>query len=94
MRGSIEVVLSGVRMPRMNSLMERWVRTCGRELLDRTLISNQRHLLHALREFAWFSKGHRPHRGIANAAPPTNTRDRPHMLSRCGAGSSWTSGRS
>jgi transposase InsO family protein len=40
----IEVVLSGVRMPRMNSIMERWVQTCRRELLDRTLIWNQRHL--------------------------------------------------
>ncbi|MHC3456195.1 transposase family protein, partial [Streptomyces prasinus] len=50
----IEVVLSGVRMPRMNSIMERWVQTCRRELLDRTLIWNQRHLLHALREFEDF----------------------------------------
>jgi len=32
----IEVVLTGVRMPRMNSIMERWVQTCRRELLDRT----------------------------------------------------------
>ena len=47
----IDVVLSGVRMPRMNSIMERWVQTCQRELLDRTLIWNQSHLLHALREF-------------------------------------------
>jgi putative transposase len=47
----ITVVLSGIRMPRMNSIMERWVRTCRRELLDRTLIWNQRHLLHALREY-------------------------------------------
>jgi transposase InsO family protein len=30
----IEVVLSGVRMPRMNAVRERWVRTCRRELLD------------------------------------------------------------
>ena len=50
----IEVVLSGVRMPRMNSVMERWVQTCRRELLDRTLIWNQRHLLNALREFEQF----------------------------------------
>jgi transposase InsO family protein len=33
---AIQVVLSGVRMPRMNSIMERWVQTCRRELLDRT----------------------------------------------------------
>ena len=34
----IETVLSGVQMPRMNALAERWVQTCRRELLDRTLI--------------------------------------------------------
>lgn len=50
----IKVVLSGVQTPRMNSIMERWVRTCRRELLDRTLIWNQRHLLHALHEFECF----------------------------------------
>jgi putative transposase len=65
----IEVVLSGVRMPRMNSIMERWVQTCRRELLDRTLIWNQHHLLHVLREFERFYNGHRPHQGIANARP-------------------------
>jgi transposase InsO family protein len=32
----IRVVLSGVRMPRMNAIMERWIQTCRRELLDRT----------------------------------------------------------
>jgi putative transposase len=47
----IDVVLTGLRIPRMNALMERWVRTCRHELLDRTLIWNQHHLLHALREF-------------------------------------------
>ena len=65
----IDVVLTGVRMPRMNSIMERWVQTCRHELLDRTLIWNQRHLLHALREFEQFYNGHRPHQGIANARP-------------------------
>ncbi|PWU45907.1 integrase [Micromonospora globispora] len=65
----IEIVRSGVRMPRMNSVMERWVQTCRRELLDRTLIWNQRHLLHALHEFEQFYNGHRPHQGIANARP-------------------------
>ncbi len=64
----IETVLSGVRMPRMNSIMERWVQTCRRELLDRTLIWNQPHLLHVLEELEQFN-GHRPHQGIANARP-------------------------
>jgi len=48
------VVLGGVRMPRMNAVMERWVRTCRHELLDRALIWNRRHLLRALREFETF----------------------------------------
>ncbi|MFE4250659.1 putative ATP-grasp-modified RiPP [Streptomyces sp. NPDC056910] len=65
----IEVVLSGIRIPRMNSITERWVQTCRREMLDRTLIWNQRHLLHALREFEKFYNEHRPHQGHANACP-------------------------
>jgi len=65
----ITVVRSGVRIPRMNAIMERWVRTCRRELLDRTLIFNQRHLLHALREYETFYNTHRPHQGINNARP-------------------------
>jgi transposase InsO family protein len=81
----IQVVLSGIQVPRMNSVMERWVQTCRRELLDRTLIWNQRHLLHALREFEQFYNGHRPHQGIANARPlhplPTTIAD-PHKLAR------------
>jgi putative transposase len=36
----IAVVLSGVRMPRRNAVMERWVQTCRRELLDRTLMES------------------------------------------------------
>jgi hypothetical protein len=66
----IEAVPSGVQMPRMNSIMERWARTCRREPLDRALIWNQRHLCHAPREFERFYNSHRPHQGIANARPP------------------------
>ncbi|TDD40965.1 hypothetical protein E1288_34000 [Saccharopolyspora elongata] len=40
------------------------------ELLDRTLIWNQRHLLHAQRELEEFYNSHRPHQRIANARPP------------------------
>ncbi|WP_255945055.1 integrase core domain-containing protein [Streptomyces odontomachi] len=65
----IEVVQTGVRMPRMNAIMERWVRTCRTELLDRTLIWNRKHLLHALREYEQFYNVHRSHRSLQNAAP-------------------------
>jgi putative transposase len=57
----IKAVLSGVRAPRMNAVMERWV--------DRALIYNQRHLLLALRQFEIFYNTHRPHQGLANARP-------------------------
>ncbi|GAA2356380.1 hypothetical protein SVIO_027130 [Streptomyces violaceusniger] len=65
----LNVVTTGIRIPRMNSLMERWIQTCRSELLDRTLIWNQGHLLHALRESESFCNEHRPHRALQQAAP-------------------------
>ncbi|WP_308164379.1 integrase core domain-containing protein [Nonomuraea sediminis] len=65
----MRIIKSGVRMPRMNAIMERWIQTCRRELLDRTLIWNQRHLLHAPREFETFYNEHRPHRALRQTAP-------------------------
>jgi putative transposase len=46
----IRIVRSAVQTPRMNSIMERWIGSCRRELLDRTLLGNQRHLMTVLRE--------------------------------------------
>ncbi|MEY9893543.1 transposase InsO family protein [Catenulispora sp. MAP12-49] len=68
-RAGIQVVLSGIRVPRMNSITERWVQTCRRELLDRTLIWNQRHLLHAPHEYETHHNRHRAHQAIQQAAP-------------------------
>ncbi|MEU5647095.1 integrase core domain-containing protein [Streptomyces milbemycinicus] len=65
----LKVVTTGIRIPRMNSLMERWIQTYRTELLDRTLIWNQSHLLHALREYESFYNEHRPHRALEQAAP-------------------------
>ena len=48
------VVRSAVHAPRMNSIMERRIGGCRRELLDRTLIWNQRHLMTVLREYEDF----------------------------------------
>jgi transposase InsO family protein len=36
----IRIVRSAVQAPRMNSVMERWVGSCRRELLNRTLVWN------------------------------------------------------
>nr|WP_134006292.1 integrase core domain-containing protein [Streptomyces sp. 846.5] len=67
----IKVVKSAIRAPRMNSIMERWVKSCRTEFLDRTLIWNEEHLRHALREYEQFYNEHRTHRAL-NAATPLN----------------------
>src|SRR5215472_17190288 len=41
----VRVIGSAVQAPRMNPIMERWIGSCRRELIDRTLIWNQRHLM-------------------------------------------------
>jgi hypothetical protein len=64
----VEVVRTGVRMPRMNAIMERWIRSRRTELLERTLIWNHAHLTHAPREYERFHNQHRPHRTLAGAA--------------------------
>ena len=75
------VVRSAVQAPRMNSVMERWVGSCRRELLDRTLIWNQQHLMIVLREYEDFYNTHRPHR----------TLNRPRRCARCQMASpTWT----
>jgi hypothetical protein len=65
----LAIVKTGVRVPRMNAIMKRWVRSCQAELLDRTLTVNQAHLLHAPREYETFYNEHRPHRALQSAAP-------------------------
>ena len=63
------VIRSAVQAPRMNSITERWIGSCRRELLDRTLIWNLRHLMMVLREYEDFYNSHRPHRALNQAAP-------------------------
>ncbi len=63
------VIRSAVQAPRMNSITERWIGSCRRELLDRTLVWNQRHLMTVLREYEDFYNTHRPHRALKQAAP-------------------------
>jgi transposase InsO family protein len=65
----IQVMFTGVRKPRMNSLMERWVQTCCHELLDRTSILNERHLRHARGKFERHHNAHQPHQAMHQAAP-------------------------
>ncbi|MET8004195.1 integrase core domain-containing protein [Nonomuraea glycinis] len=68
-QAGIQTVLTGIRMPRMNAIMERWVQSCRRELLDHCLLWNERRLQHALREYEQFYNRHRAHQALAQAAP-------------------------
>ncbi|MFC6082112.1 integrase core domain-containing protein [Sphaerisporangium aureirubrum] len=65
----IHTVLTGICIPRMDSVMERWVQSCRRELLDCCLLWNERHLRHALREYEEFYNQHRPHQALDQVAP-------------------------
>src|SRR5664279_4361662 len=65
----IRILRSPIRAPRANAIMERWIGSCRRELLDQTLIWNQQHLLRVLREYETHHNSHRPHRSLDQAAP-------------------------
>jgi hypothetical protein len=78
----IEIVLSGIRVPRMNSIMERCVQSCRHELLDRTLIWNENHLRRCLPvrnppQPAPPAPGDESSRSAARG-PRTHYRSRPH----------------
>jgi putative transposase len=65
----IRTVLCSIQTPRMNAIIERWIGGCRRELLDRTLVWNQAHLRHVLRQYETHHNQHRPHRSLHSAAP-------------------------
>ena len=65
----IRVVLTAAQAPRMNAIMERWVGSVRREILDRILIVNAAHLRKVLTEYEAHFNAHRPHRALNQASP-------------------------
>src|SRR5438067_12555298 len=65
----IRILRTPVRAPRANAIAERWIGTVRRELLDRVLIINRRHLMAVLTEYVAHFNHHRPHRALNQAAP-------------------------
>ncbi|MEV6039125.1 integrase core domain-containing protein [Nonomuraea sp. NPDC052116] len=70
----IRVALTAPQAPRMNAIMERWVGSVRRELLDRILIMNERHLRKVLAEYETYFNMRRPHQALKQASPLRATR--------------------
>jgi hypothetical protein len=71
---------------RGNSITERWIGRCRRELLDQTLVWNQRHLMMVLREYEDFCNSHPSHRALDQAAPLRPLPDRVTDWDHSGSG--------
>jgi transposase InsO family protein len=71
------VILTPVRAPKANAFAERWVRTVRSEILDFTLVLGRRHLDRLLSRYVCHYNSHRPHRGLALAAPDVCGKDPP-----------------
>ena len=65
----IWIIKTPSRAPRANAIMEPWIGSLCRELLDRILILNARHLRQVLAEYENHFNTHRPHRSLSQAAP-------------------------
>ena len=78
----LKIMRTPVRAPVANAFAERWIGTLRRELLDRTIIWNQRQLEHLVTDYIDHYNTHRPHRSLAqrpprHTTPDNNTTDHP-----------------
>jgi transposase InsO family protein len=69
----LRVVTTMARTPRMNAICERIIGTLRRELLDRVLILNERHLTRVLHEYLIHDNGHRPYQSRQQRPPDIAT---------------------
>jgi putative transposase len=65
----LQIVRTPPQAPRANAICERVVGTLRREVLDRTLIFNARHLSKILSEYAEHYNDHRPHQSRGQRPP-------------------------
>jgi putative transposase len=65
----ITAIRTPPRSPQANAFAERWVRTLRHELLDRTIIWNERQLRTLLTGYVAHYNEHRPHRALHQRAP-------------------------
>jgi transposase InsO family protein len=67
----IRIIKTPVQAPGANAIMERWVGSVRREILDRILIINAAHLRKVLAEYETYFNTCRPHRSLNQASPVT-----------------------
>jgi transposase InsO family protein len=65
----IRILRSPPQAPQANAICERMIGTLRRELLDRVLIVNQRHLRRVATVYLSHFNACRPHRSLAQLAP-------------------------
>jgi putative transposase len=65
----IRILASPPQAPRANAICERMIGTLRRELFDRLLIVNERHLCQVLTEYLLHYNTARPHRALSQLAP-------------------------
>jgi transposase InsO family protein len=69
----VRIITTLPRTPGMNATCERVIGTLRREVLDRTLVLNERHLALVLREYVNHYNGHRPHQSRQQRPPDIET---------------------
>jgi putative transposase len=57
------------RSPWQNGVAERWVQSCRRDLLDRVIVLNERHLKRLLSEYIYYYHEDRTHLGLTKETP-------------------------
>ena len=75
-----KILPTPVRTPVANAFAERWIGSVRRELLDRTIIWNQRQLERIVVDYIAHYNQHRPHQSLAQQ-PPTPVHDPPDAAS-------------
>ncbi|MDG2113695.1 MAG: integrase core domain-containing protein [Actinomycetota bacterium] len=74
----MKILKTPIRTPVANTFAERWIGSIRRELLDRTIIWNQRQLERLVRDYIAHHNQHRPHQSLDQRPPapidePPNT---------------------
>lgn len=69
----VRPVRTGFRSPWQNGVVERWVGTCRRELLDHVIVLNEEHLGRLLRQFLAYYHDDRTHLSLEKDRPVPRT---------------------